>query len=229
MNFEDKVKKQYTGNQGKAYHDAKHVVPEAAEAWIIKHRAGKMSPFITEQNTVLEYGCGTGWNIAGLECRKRLGYDIAEHLESHLKQYDIEFIKDMDSVADESIDVAICHHVLEHVAAPPDVLQEIRRILCKRGKALLFTPYETGKKYHRYDSHEPNHHLYSWNVQTLGNLVEKCGFKVFKGSIGRFGYDRFAGVWAEKFHLGESGFILLKKLIHFIKPEHEVVIVALKE
>jgi len=47
----------------------------------------------------------------------------------------------------------------------------------------LFVPYEKERKYRHYDSKEPNHHLYSWNVQTLGNLVEEIGFKVMEGKI----------------------------------------------
>ena len=80
-----------------------------------------------------------------------------------------------------------------------------------------------------YDPHEPNHHLYSWNVQTLGNLVEKMDFKVINGSIGRFGYDRFSSVWADRLHIGEFGFRFLRRLIHLIKPRFEVFLVALKE
>jgi hypothetical protein len=90
----------------------------------------------------------------------------------------------------------------------------------------LFVPYEKEKRYHRYDPKEPNHHLYSWNVQTLGNLVEDTGFNVMEGKLGRFGYDRFAAVWAARLRLGEFGFRFLRKAIHLVKPGFEVQIVA---
>ena len=77
-------------------------------------------------------------------------------------------------------------------------------MLRDNGKLLLFVPFEKERKYRRYDPVEPNNHLYSWNVQTLGNLVESSGFKVAKGIIGRFGYDRFAAVWAARLGLPQT-------------------------
>ena len=229
MSFDDKIKQQYKGEEGKKYHDTLNYVPDIAYPWVAKLRANKIMPFINEQDVVLEYGVGTGWNLAGLKCRRRIGYDIGEHLETILKKYNIEFIKDSNLISDESIDVVICHHVLEHTSSPPDVLKEIRRILRNNAKLLLFVPYEKEKKYHHYDPQEPNHHLYSWNVQTLGNLVEKMDFKVINGSIERFGYDRFSSVWADRLHLGEFGFKFIRRLIHLLKPGFEVSLVASKE
>ena len=51
-----------------------------------------------------------------------------------------------------SIDVIVCHHVLEHAAAPVNVLKEIGRLLRTKGKLLLFVPYEKGKRTRRYTS-----------------------------------------------------------------------------
>src|SRR6478672_4103328 len=98
----------------------------------------------------------------------------------------------------------------------------MRRILKPGGKLLLFVPFERESKYTRFDRSEPNHHLYSWNVQTLGNLVEQCGYKVAKGKVGRFGYDRFAAVWSARLHLGSFGFGLVGSCLHVVKPAFEV-------
>ena len=101
-------------------------------------------------------------------------------------------------------------------------------MLCVNGKLLLYVPLEKEAKYHRFDANEPNHHLYSWNVQTLGNLVTEAGFKVIEAGVGEFGYDRFASVWAQRLRIGESGFRLLRRLIQIVKPMREVRIVAVK-
>ncbi|MFZ3048476.1 MAG: class I SAM-dependent methyltransferase [Desulfatirhabdiaceae bacterium] len=228
MSFDDKIKEQYRGEKGKNYHDAINFVPDNVYPWVARLRRDKIIPFINNQDIVFEYGVGTGWNISELTCGKRIGYDLSAHLEPGLIKNNIEFTNDIHTISDESIDVVICHHVLEHTSCPPDILKDIRRILCKKGKLLLFVPYETGNKYHHYDPDEPNRHLYSWNVQTLGNLVDQLDFKIIKGSIERFGYDRFSSVWANKLHLGESGFRLLRRLIHVIKPAFEVFMIALK-
>ncbi len=229
MKFDEKLRQQDEGDEGKKYHDTLNFVPDLAYPWVARLRRNKIIPFISEQNIVLEYGVGTGWNIAELTCRRRIGYDLGDHLEAILRKHNIEFVNDINVVSDESIDVVICHHVLEHTSNPPDILKQIWRILVKNGKLLLFVPFGTGKKYRHYDPQEPNHHLYSWNVQTLGNLVEIMDFKIENGSIGQYGYDRFSSVWADRLHIGEFGFRFIRSLIHLIKPGREVFFVALKE
>ena len=189
----------------------------------------KISPNVSQDDTVLEYGVGTGWNLAELKCSRKLGFDLSEHLEPIIKSHGIEFVKDIGTIADASIDVVICHHVLEHTSNPPEVLEQIKRILCHNGKFLLFVPYEKERRYRYYNPKEPNRHLYSWNVQTLGNLVRDMGFKITEGKIQEFGYDRFASVWAARFHLGQRGFRFIRRAIHLVKPACEVYIVAENE
>ena len=169
-----------------------------------------------------------GWNIASLTNKDKAGYDLAIHLAPDIEKLGIKFIKDISSVASKSTDVVICHHVLEHVNNPSQVLGDIHKILHNQGKILLFVPYEKERIYRKYNPDEPNHHLFSWNVQTLGKLVELNGFKVNKGNIREFGYDRFASVWADKLRIGEKGFPILKKVFQLLRPRKEVFIIAEK-
>jgi SAM-dependent methyltransferase len=229
MTFEDKIKQRYSGEHGRFYHETKRSIPDSAYPWVVNLRAAKIQPNVSRTDIVLEYGVGTGWNLAELKCEKRLGFDLSDHLEPIVQSHGIEFVRDIKTIADASIDVVICHHVLEHVGNPPEVLDEIRRILHKSGKLLLFVPFEKERRYRRFDPDEPNHHLYSWNVQTLGNLVHDMGFQVKQFKVQKFGYDRFAAVWAVRLGLGQSGFQLVRKAIHLIKPACEVYIMATKE
>jgi len=216
----------YQGDAGKRYHETKRAIPPAAYPWVARLRAEKLAPFVRETDTVFEYGVGSGWNLALLRCQRKIGFDTAEFLESGLQERGIEFVRDAGSLADGSVDVAICHHTLEHTLHPPTALTEIRRLLRPDGKLLLFVPFEKEGRYRRFNPLEPNHHLYSWNVQTLGNLVEEMGFRVVEGWIGQFGYDRFAAAWADRWRLGETGFRLLREAVHLIQPGLEVRIVA---
>jgi SAM-dependent methyltransferase len=229
MVLKDEVERRYRGEAGKVYHQTMHFVPDLSYPWVARLRADKIGPHVNRQDIVLEYGVGTGWNLAEIECETRLGFDLAESLESVVQGHGMQFIRDVTSISDRSIDVIICHHVLEHTSNPPEVLEEINRMLRHKGRLLLFVPYERERRYRRYDPKEPNHHLYSWNVQTLGNLVKDAGFKVVEGRIGRFGYDRFAAVWASRFCLGESGFRLVRRALHFVRPMFEVRVVAEKQ
>ena len=223
---EEKATLHYTGEAGQNYHHGKRCIPEATFPWVAKLRAEKMSPYIAPTDIVFEFGVGFGWNLAQLHCAKRLGYDVSQFLEPIVQKHGIDFVADMASLSDHSVDVAICHHTLEHVLNPAEVLHEIKRVLRPNGKLLLFTPYEKERKYRRHNPSEPNHHLYSWNVQTLGNLVQECGFELAVAKLGQFGYDRFAANLASRLHLCEIGFRFIRAMTHLIKPALEVRIVA---
>jgi SAM-dependent methyltransferase len=229
MTYEDTIKERYRGDKGKIYHQAIHSIPDSAYSWIARTRIDKICRHVNQQDIVLEYGVGMGWNLAFLKCKKRIGFDLSEYLQDIVESHGVEFVGDIASIADGTTNVVICHHVMEHVGNPSEVLTEIRRILSYNGKLLLFVPYEKEKRYRYYNPQEPNHHLYSWNVQTLGNLVQDMGFEVVEGKIGRFGYDRFSAVWANRLRLGELGFKFIRGLTQFMKPAFEVHIVAIKK
>jgi SAM-dependent methyltransferase len=225
---EQKAERHYTGEQGRQYHENKRGIPESAYPWVARLRALKISPYIHNSDVVFEYGIGTGWNLAEINCRRRMGYDVSLFLEEKVRSRGIEFVRDTKWMENFSVDVALCHHALEHVANPPAVLQELRRMLCANGKLLLYVPFEKEARYQHFDPEEPNHHLYSWNVQTLGNLVTEAGFKVIEAKLGEFGYDRFAAASAERFNIGEAGFRFIRRLAQTFRPMREVRIVAVK-
>jgi len=224
--FEAGVTRRYSGEDGEEYHRSKHVIPDKVYAWVADLRAEKIGPFLREEDTVLEYGVGNGWNLSGLNCHSRLGFDLSEHLKPVVVDHGIRFINDISAIADASVDAVVCHHVLEHTAVPTQTLCDIWRVLRPGGRILLFVPCEEGRRYHRYVSREPNHHLYSWNVQTLGNLMADFGFKICSAETGRFGYDRFSGVAAYRLHLGKTGFRFIRQVLHLFRPVSEVRIVA---
>ncbi len=225
---EEKAHEHYQGEEGKRYHELKRSIPEAAYPWVARSRAAKIAPFVREEDTVFEYGVGFGWNLGELRCRRRVGFDLADFLGPIVRQHGIEFIEETRSLSDGMADVVVCHHTLEHVLHPADVLQEIRRVLRAGGTLLLFAPYEKERRYRQHRAEEPNHHLYSWNVQTLGNLVLETGFRLVAGRIAKFRLDRFAAVWACRLRLGEPGFRCIRGVGLALQPEYEVRIVASK-
>ncbi len=218
----------YQGEAGRSYHEGKRGIPPEALPWIARLRAEKFTPHIRATDTVVEFGVGAGWNLAELKCARRIGFDVSDFLESALRERDIEFVSDSAALAAASADIVICHHMLEHALNPAASLAEIHRALKPGGKLQLHEPYEKEARYRHHDSTEPNHHLFSWNAQTLGNLVTECGFKLESAGIGQFGYDRAASAWAVKLKLGESGFRRLRSLAHMLIPAAEVRVVAVR-
>ncbi len=214
----DPARAHYLGAAGRRYHEEKRGVPEAAWPWVVRLRAARFQPYVAPGDVVFEYGCGAGWNLAALPVARRLGHDVAEFLREGVERQGIEFVPDPAALPDGVADVVLCHHVLEHLWAPAAVLVELRRLLRPGGRLLVGVPCETGRRYRRFDPQEPNHHLYSWNAQTLGRLVTDCGYRVRRVNRGRYGYDRFAAVWAVRLRLGEAGFRWLRRLLITLRP-----------
>jgi SAM-dependent methyltransferase len=218
----------YRGEAGRLYQQQKRAVPELAIPWVARLRAAKFQPRIKASDSVIEFGVGLGWNLAQLQCARRLGTDLENFLPPALITAGIEFFANSNQIATETANVVICHHVLEHVENPPAMLQEARRVLKMGGLLLVNVPYEKEGRYRRFDPAEPNHHLYSWNVQTLANLVGTQNFEMVECGLGEFGYDRFAAKLALRLHVGESGFLLIRRLVHLLRPGREVRMVGRK-
>lgn len=219
----------YRGEAGRAYQQQKRAVPAEAFPWVARLRAKKFQPHIRPTDTVLELGAGLGWNLAELRCARRIATDLEDHLPQNLKTNGIKFIPASGALPAESIDALICHHVLEHVPDPPAMLAECARLLRPTGRLLLNVPFERESRYRHFNPHEPNHHLYSWNVQTLGNLLTISNFQLDQIALQKFGYDRAAASLSLRLNLGESGFHLFRQLALLIKPAFEIVALAGKK
>jgi SAM-dependent methyltransferase len=220
------TEERYRGLAGRRYHEGKRQVPEAAYAWVARSRARKLARFVRLDDVVLEYGVGYGWNLAALPCQRRLGFDIADGVESQVRQHGIEFFPEEQLLPPESADVILCYHTLEHVLHPPATLEALRRWLRPAGRVVIFVPWERERRLARFRPGEPNHHLYTWSPQSLGNLVEDCGYQVSLAGAGVYGYDRFASLWANRLRLGEAGFKTLRKLLQGLRPLRESYAVA---
>jgi SAM-dependent methyltransferase len=216
----------YRGEAGRAYHEGKRAIPAAAYPWVARARAAKFAAQVSPRDVVFELGVGYGWNLAALDCQRRLGHDVGDQLAAAVSARGIEFVADWSSLSDAVADVVLCHHTLEHVWSPAETLRELRRLLRPGGRLLLYTPWERERRHARFDRLEPNRHLYTWSPQNLGNLAEACGYEVREVACGVYGYDRFAAVWACRLGLGEPGFRLLGALLRRMRPFWEVRLTA---
>lgn len=89
---------------------------------------------------------------------------------------DIDFICDISHipVADASFDVILCTEVLEHVANPFPVLQEMSRLLKPGGKLILTVPFACGL-------HQEPYHFYSgFTPYWYNKFLPEFGFTVLE-------------------------------------------------
>jgi SAM-dependent methyltransferase len=220
------TEERYSGLAGRDYHEGKRALPDTAYPWVARARAAKLVPYVRLEDVVLEFGVGYGWNLAALPCRRRLGLDLAEVVEPVVTQHGIEFFRTPEAIPERVADVVLCHHTLEHVLHPPATLELMARWLPEAGRLIVFVPWERERRQRRFRRSEPNHHLYTWSAQSLGNLVEDCGYQVLHAGVKIYGYDRFAAVWACRLRLGEIGFGLLRRSLQLLQPLRESFVVA---
>jgi len=138
----------------------------------------------SEDDTVLDFGCGTGAIVAQLPAARRLGVEVGEAAAAEARDRGVVVHEELGELADAIADVAISFHALEHVDAPLAVLQELRRVLRPGGRLRVVVPCEmpmTARD--RKWQLNFDRHLYTWTPLLLGNLVLRAGFEQINASI----------------------------------------------
>ena len=136
----------------------------------------RFSKFISKNSIVLDYGCGGGFLLNSLDCQEKIGFDINLHALNHLKELGIKSCNNLNEINENSIDIIISNHCLEHIPNPLASIKELKTKLKNNGQIILIVPHETiGNNYKPRDI---NYHLHTWSPMTLGNLFSEAGFEV---------------------------------------------------
>jgi len=218
----------YHGTSGRRYHDHKRALCPDASKSVMALRAEKFQPHICSGDTVFEFGVGSGLNLGQLRCARRIGCDTSEFLAERIAALGIEFVTDVAQVSDEIADVVICHHTLEHLLEPARLLAELSRILKRDGKLILHVPWDRDRQFSRYRADEPDHHLYTWNPQSIGNLARILGYEIQAIGVRKYGYDRFAANLSGRLHFGYTGFRVIRSCLVALRPRVEVELIAVR-
>lgn len=111
---------------------------------------------------------------------------------------------------DNSFDLIICYHILEHVIEDVKAMQELFRILNPNGTILIQTPYKEGEIYEDYTITSENErlihfgqedHVRFYSIQGLKHRLENVGFSI---EVKTFSKDDYLG-------LAENETILIAK------------------
>jgi SAM-dependent methyltransferase len=103
-------------------------------------------------------------------------------------------------ITDNSLDLVICYHILEHVNDDIQAIKELFRVMKPGGKALIQTPFKDGNIYEDYsivsDEERLKHfgqedHVRIYSVSGLGKRLGNCGFlvKIIEDSSTENKYD----------------------------------------
>ncbi len=135
-----------------------------------------------------------------IKTNKQLDYTSSDLSGNFIaeKKFDITNI----SMPDNSYNLIICYHILEHIENDKKAMSELHRVLKKNGHCLIQTPFKEGDIYEdnsiktkedrtKYFGQEDHVRIYS--VQGLKKRLEESGFQVLVNHFtekqnNKFGY-----------------------------------------
>lgn len=171
---------------------------------------GKFERYIQPSHTVLDFGCSAGYLLDHIQCARKLGVELNPIPRAEAARKGHEVYERTASVPDESVDVVVSNHVLEHTKYPLAELETLHAKLKHGGKIVLAVPCE-GRSL-KFKPNDTDFHLYTWSPLNLGNLLTAAGFTVeesreyvhrwppgvrrFGRQIGRPAFDLLCGLYA---------------------------------
>jgi SAM-dependent methyltransferase len=221
----DLIRQRYTGQDGATYHAAVHVKDRFVLQVLAQQRSRKFQPLIKPNDTVLEFGAGLGVNLLNLRCQRRVAFDASDAGREICATTGVEFTTDIEDLQAEEFSVVICHHVLEHVPDPIQVLEQIGAFLAPSGRMILCVPFETTRRHRQFRLDDADRHLFAWNVQTLGNLVTSVGFKLEHIGLRAFGFEQRLAFLAK---YGQPFYQMGLWAVRILFPIEEILLVAQK-
>jgi 2-polyprenyl-3-methyl-5-hydroxy-6-metoxy-1,4-benzoquinol methylase len=136
--------------------------------------------------SVLDIGCATGalldflrgkgWRVTGVEISPCAGYAKNE------RNLDVRNIPlEENNFPDNSFDVILASHLIEHLNSPKTFLEETYRILKNNGYLFVTTPNISGFQSRIFGSRWRSaifDHLYLFSKRTLSKLLKAVGYKI---------------------------------------------------
>ncbi|MEP7265641.1 MAG: class I SAM-dependent methyltransferase [Bacteroidota bacterium] len=153
----------------------------------IRSKLNLLEEFKPSPRTLLDYGCGTGeflsnakkegWKASGIEPDPE-----ARSLAITNHQLEVKDPSQLHTFSDGQFGAITLWHVLEHVHALNETIQQFNRILSKDGVLFIAVPNHKsydGKLYGEFwAGYDVPRHLYHFSKSSIENLMEKNGFAV---------------------------------------------------
>jgi len=136
----------------------------------------KFAKYISNDDDVLDFGCGGGFLLRSLNCKKKVGIEVNPEAIETAKKNGIEVYISVEAIPDEYVDIVISNHALEHALQPLDELKSLWKKLRSEGRIIFVVPCESISCSYR--PNNINHHLYSWSPMCIGNLFIEAGFSL---------------------------------------------------
>jgi len=147
---------------------------------------------------VLDVGCGLGFLLGALEGKhEKYGLEVSSYAADCAKKYAQIYNKPLEElgIEENSFDVVISHHVIEHVDSPESFLGEIKKILRPDGLLVISTPdfkSVCAKLFkERYRMLFDKTHVNLFSFQSLKDMLTDFGFEILEVDFPYFDTEYF--------------------------------------
>lgn len=130
--------------------------------------------------------------------RKDIAYFPTDFENEFLSDYHYDITN--INAKDETFDLIVCYHILEHISDDARAMNELFRVLKKGGAILIQTPFKEGEIYENPNINSPaerlkhfgqDDHVRIYSVSGLLNRLERAGFKT---EVRMFNEDKYQGL-----------------------------------
>ena len=152
---------------------------------------------VQQGDRVLDVGCGSGRHLAGVLAMgaRGIGIDLPAPAQRRRSWEHVTGDGAFLPFADKTFDRVLCTEVLEHVADPTPVLQEIVRVLRPGGRIAVSVPTSfTEDVFWRFPgyAHTPGGHIRIFRTGELARLLRQHGLHIYAA---RYRNSLAAAIW----------------------------------
>jgi SAM-dependent methyltransferase len=212
----------YQGESGTAYTERLRRLDKIVEL----RRTHIFKPYVSNADTVLDFGCGTGSLLASLEAKSKAGVEISDSSRAIASLRGLEVGASLQDFSGRKFSRVISSHALEHVANPSEVLASMREHLEPDGLLILALPLDDWRRpadrYWRPGNKDM--HLYTWTPLTIGNLLVVSGLRPLMIEVLAHAHPPRIGYHAAKISRGLDD--ILARISAWVLLSRQLVVVA---
>jgi SAM-dependent methyltransferase len=139
----------------------------------------KFKDYINKKDRLLDFGCGGGFLLKNINCDDKMGVELNPIARKYcVEENNITCYSSLDKIENDSIDVIISNHCLEHTIGPYEIIKELYKKLKKGGKIIIVVPLDSYT--YVWKPNDICNHLYSFSPMNLGNILQGIGFENIK-------------------------------------------------
>ena len=125
------------------FSDKSMSIRQEYETILDSQRRAKDNLKYVKGKSVGDFGCGSGDFLKLVEpsCTKVLGIELQRDYVNHLNSIGIDCLDDHRLIEDQSLDIIVSFHVIEHLPHPIETLCELKAKIKKGGHLLIEVPH----------------------------------------------------------------------------------------